>query len=199
MTTYVVGAGGHAKVVLSTLDACRIQVDGVLDDDPARVGQYVLGHRIVGSTDLLGKADRAFVAIGANRLRSTIAQAYPECDWLSVVHPAAYVHESVRVGNGTVVCAGAVVQPDTQIGAHVIVNTGAGIDHDCLLGDYVHCGPGSRLAGGVALEEGVFLGIGASAIPGARVGRWSTVGAGAVILGSIPPLTTAYGVPARWK
>lgn len=200
MRVFVVGAGGHAKVVLSILDACKIEVVGVLDDDPSKIGQYVLGHRVVGASDMLADLDgQAFIAIGDNRIRSEIAHTYPKFEWISVVHPTAFVHESVQIGVGTVVCAGAIIQPDTQIGVHAIVNTGASIDHDCIIGDYVHCGPGSRLAGNVVLEEGVFLGVGTSAIPGASVGAWSTAGAGAVILGSIPPFTTAYSVPARWK
>jgi len=96
-----------------------------------------------------------------------------------------------------VVFAGAVIQPDAAIGGHAIVNTAASIDHDCVLGDFVHVAPGVRLAGSVVLGEGAMLGIGTVAIPGARVGAWSVVGAGAAILGELPANVVAIGTPAR--
>jgi acetyltransferase-like isoleucine patch superfamily enzyme len=61
----------------------------------------------------------------------------------------------------------------------------------------VHIAPGVRLAGDVALGDGVFLGIGAVAIPGVRVGAWTTVGAGAAVVDDLPEGIVAAGVPAR--
>ena len=76
---------------------------------------------------------KAIIAIGDNTLREKLAGSIKNVEWVSVVHPHAYLHPSVQLGEGTVVFAGAVVQPDASIGAHVIVNTGATIDHDCLI------------------------------------------------------------------
>jgi UDP-perosamine 4-acetyltransferase len=57
--------------------------------------------------------------------------------------------------------------------------------------------PGVQLAGDVKLGEGVFFGIGSCAIPGVRVGEWTMVGAGAVVVDDLPSDVTAVGVPAR--
>ena len=57
--------------------------------------------------------------------------------------------------------------------------------------------PGVRLAGNVALGDGAFLGIGVVAIPGVRVGAWTTAGAGAAIVHDLPDAIVAIGVPAR--
>jgi UDP-perosamine 4-acetyltransferase len=96
-----------------------------------------------------------------------------------------------------VVFAGAIIQPDAVLGRHAIINTSASIDHDCAIGDFVHLAPGTRLAGNVAIDEGAFLGIGAVAIPGVRVGAWTTVGAGAAIVDTLAAGIVAAGVPAR--
>lgn len=193
----VIGGGGHAKVVVATLAAAGYQVAAVLDDNPATWGSTVLGVPVLGGVSELKTASGlAVLAIGSNEARRRIAKAYPEVRWLSVVHPQAHVHESVRLGKGTVVFAGAVIQPDAVVGEHVIVNTGATIDHDCLVEDFVHLAPGVHLAGGVALGEGAFMGIGSVAIPRTRVGSWSTVGAGGVVIRPIPERVTAVGVPA---
>lgn len=196
MSVWVIGAGGHAKVVIATLQAVGREVAGVLDDDAAKHGRAVLGVPVVGPVERAAGGE-AIIAIGHNAVRKRIADALPEVHWATAVHPSAVVHSSVHVGAGSVVFAGAVVQPETHLGHHVIVNTGVTIDHDGRLGDYVHVAPGANLAGDVRLGEGAFLGIGTRAIPGVRVGAWTTVGAGAVVVGDLPEGVTAVGVPAQ--
>jgi sugar O-acyltransferase (sialic acid O-acetyltransferase NeuD family) len=197
----VLGAGGHAKVVLRTLEISGYEVVGVFDDDPAKMGMSLLGHAVQGSIEdaaLLG-CPRAVLAVGNNRTRQDLAERLPEFEWITAVHPTAWVDASVTIAPGTVIFAGAVVQPETVIGRHVIVNTAATVDHDCLLGDFVHVAPGAHLAGQVSLGEGSFLGIGSTVIPGKQVGGWVTVGAGGVVVEDIPAGVTVVGVPARQK
>lgn len=194
----VLGAGGHAKVVVSTLLAAGIPVVVVLDDDRARWGTSLLGIPIAGPLASLGGRGlrRALIGIGSNDARRRLVREL-DADWVVAVHPAAWVHPSVRLGAGTVVFAGAVIQPDTVIGVHAIVNTGATVDHDCAVGSFAHLAPGSHLSGGVTIGEGVLMGIGSSAIPGVTVGEWSVVGAGAAVVDNLPARVTAVGVPAR--
>lgn len=195
---WVVGAGGHAKVVLATLHALKMPIRGLLDDRPELWGKQILEWEVMGGLDGLNDlAARAVIAIGSNQTRHQIATRFPAVQWVSAIHPLACVHSSARVGEGTVVFAGVVVQPDAYLGRHVIVNTAATLDHDARADDFVHVAPGVHLAGNVHLGEGVFMGISSSAVPGVRVGSWSTVGAGAVVISDIAPNTIAVGVPAR--
>lgn len=196
----VVGGGGHAKVVLSTLLASGFPVVGILDDDEKKWGQRIFNIPILGPLNMLrsGTFTKAIVAIGDNRNRKKIAEDYKGCcEWVSVIHPHSFVHQDVQIGEGTVVFAGAVIQPGTTLGNHVIINTGVTVDHDCTVGDFVHLAPGVNLAGLVVVEEGGFLGVGSVLIPEKRVGRWAIVGAGAVVIRDVPPLTTVAGVPAK--
>jgi sugar O-acyltransferase (sialic acid O-acetyltransferase NeuD family) len=194
----VVGAGGHAKVVVATARAAGFRVVAIVDDDAARWGASLLGVPVSGPTArALDDAGAAVVlAIGRNAARRALATS-ARCDFVSLLHPSAIVEPSVRLGAGSVVFAGAVIQPDCTIGAHAIVNTGASIDHDCLLGTAVHVAPGSRLAGNVTLGDEVFLGIGAVVIPGITIGPRTTIGAGAAVICDLPADIVAIGVPAR--
>lgn len=193
----VVGAGGHAKVVIATVRAAGGDVVAAYDDDSGRWGQQLLGVPIHGpiSGEAIGNGP-AIIAIGNNRTRQSIAKSV-NAQWVSVCHPSATVHSSVVLGPGTVVFAGSVVQPDATIGAHSILNTAATVDHDCIVGDLVHIGPGVCLCGGVTVDEGVLLGVGAKVAPNVEVGPWSTVGAGAVCVVDVPGSSTVVGVPAR--
>jgi len=195
----VVGAGGHAKVVISTLRDAGFTIATVLDDDESRIGSEILGFRVEGTTQHLLEQDGsdAVLAIGDNSRRRQLAGRFSSVRWITVVHPTATVDPSVKIGHGTVVFAGAVIQAETTLGAHVIVNTGAMIDHDCLIGDFAHLGPGSHLAGTVEVREGAMLGIGGVVVPGTRIGSWTTVGAGAAVTRDLPAGVTAVGIPAR--
>ena len=61
----VVGAGGHAKVVLATLQDGGWQVEGLLDDQEKLLGATVLGVPVVGRLAMLAERDspRALIAI----------------------------------------------------------------------------------------------------------------------------------------
>lgn len=198
MTTavQVIGAGGHARVVIATLLDLGHYVTGVWDDDVQRHGTTCLDIEVRGSVADAPSDIETVIAVGDNAARARIARARA-LPWTTAVHPRAYVHPSAKLGPGTVVFAGAIVQPQAVLGAHVIVNTAASIDHDCRLGDFVHLGPGVHLCGNVTIDEGALLGVASAARPGTRVGAWAVVGAGAIVVGEVAAGVTAVGVPAR--
>jgi sugar O-acyltransferase (sialic acid O-acetyltransferase NeuD family) len=194
----VIGAGGHAKVVLSLLRDLGCEVAGVFDDDPATWNCLLAGAPVRGPVEQIAQSPRlpTIIAIGDNAVRHSIA-ARLDLDCFTAVHPRAHVDRSAVIGVGTVVMAGAIIQPDARLGRHVIVNTVASIDHDCVVDDFAHIAPGARLAGGVHIETGVLFGVGAVSIPGVRIGSWSTVGAGAAVVADIPANRIAKGIPAK--
>lgn len=197
MRIAVIGAGGHAKVVVATLLAAGHTVAGLFDDQRPD-GESVLGIPVVGRvTDVVQARLPTVIAVGSNEARCRIASGLQGVEWTTAVHPSAVVHPTVALGAGAVVFAGAVLQPGTIVGQHVIINTGASVDHDGRVGDFAHLAPGSRLAGTVTIGEGVLMGIASFAVPGARVGDWTVVGAGAGVIHDLPAGVTAVGLPAR--
>jgi sugar O-acyltransferase (sialic acid O-acetyltransferase NeuD family) len=198
---FVLGAGGHAKVVISILRETGFRIKGVLDDSESRWGQDLMEIPILGAIGHLSTLEhvRGVIAIGNNKIRKDLSEKYPHVQWITAVHYKAYVHPTSRanIGPGTVISAGAIIQPDVSIGAHSIVNTSTSVDHDCEIGSYVHLAPGVHLAGGVKVGHGVLMGVGSSAIPLASIGDWSVIGAGAGVMKAIPANTKAVGFPAK--
>lgn len=197
---YLIGAGGHAKVVISAIRAREWRVLGLFDDDSRKWGSIISGIKVLGSADdALEYAGKGYfvVAIGRNDLRREIVQRLGALEWASVVHPGAYLDPSAVIEKGAVIFAGAVIQPDVRIGAHSIINTAATVDHDATIAPLVHIAPGAHIAGGVEIAEGAFLGIGCAVLPYTSIGAWSIVGAGAVVNRDLPSGVTAMGVPAR--
>jgi sugar O-acyltransferase (sialic acid O-acetyltransferase NeuD family) len=194
----VIGAGGHAKVVIATLQESAQNVAAVYDDDPTKWGTCILGIPILGAIDELARRPscRAIIAVGDNSVRQRIATQL-QLTWISVVHPKAYVHDTVEIGTGVVVCAGAVLQPDAKIGNHAIINTAASVDHDSRIEDFAHIGPGAHLAGNVFVGKGTLLGIGSQVNPGIKIHENVIVGAGAAVITDLSAEAVAIGIPAR--
>lgn len=195
----VLGAGGHAKVVISTLRAAGFSIERLLDDDPSRQGVPILGLPVSGPLSDVTKFPgcRAVIAIGDNARRRQVATRFTAVRWAAIVHPTAIIDPTAVIGPGTVVFAGAIIQPDTVIGRHAIINTGATIDHDCRIGDYAHIAPGCHLCGGVTVGESALLGVGSVVIPGKSIGARSVVGAGSVVVHDVLPGIVSAGLPAR--
>lgn len=197
MSVAVLGAGGHAKVVLSALVANNQEIVGVFDDNDQLWGKHIQGVRISGPISQLAVKEpfRAVIAIGDNAMRRRLAVEM-DLPWITIQHPASFMSPTAKVGQGSMIMTGAIIQPDSQVGQHSIVNTAAVIEHDCQIGAFSHVGPGVKLGGGVCVEEGAFLGLGACVLPGLRIGAGSIVGAGAVVVRDVPPGATVVGVPA---
>lgn len=203
----VVGASGHAKVVLDIFEKQGLhQVVGLLDDFKP-VGAQVFGYEVIGSvaevsqlaTQLL--VDGLFVAIGDNFIRSQIVERLrsiaPELPFVSAVHPSAQLARGVSLGGGCAVMAGVAINSDSTIGDFCILNTNSSVDHDNRLGPFSSLAPRVATGGNVFLEEGSAIGIGAVILHGRKIGRHAVVGAGSVVTRDIPDQTVAYGAPAK--
>ena len=117
----------------------------------------------------------AVIAVGDNAIRKRLAEEHEDLQFIALVHPRAYVAGPNRIGDGTVVMAGAVIQAGAVIGKHCIINTGATVDHDCVIGDYVHIAPGAHLCGHVEVGEGALVGVGVGIAPMCKIPAWTLV------------------------
>lgn len=203
---FILGAGGHGRVVLDILlQARHHEIAGFLDNNADIHGRRIDGLPVVGAIEALlplahdHGVTGAIVAIGDNGVRRGLARQVDATglDLISAVHPSATIARNATVGRNTVIAAGVVVCAHCQVGDSVILNTGCIVDHQTMIGEGVHICPGVRVAGRVKIEPGVFVGIGATIVPKVTLGCESIVGAGAVVIEDVPALATVVGVPAR--
>lgn len=189
---YLYGASGHAKVVKDIAQLSNVELPCLIDDNPAV--NELEGLPVVHSAEGLSPV---IVTIGDCQIRRKIVEKLGDRTFLSVVHPKAVLAESVSIGVGTVVMAGAILNPNASIGNHCIVNTGASIDHDCKIHDFVHIAPHCTLCGVVEVGEGTWVGAGTTVIQGIHIGKDCYIGAGSVVVKDIPDGSLCYGNPAR--
>ncbi len=199
------GAGGHGKVVFDTAVAMGYSRIRLIDDcAPTRAELYGCGIAappvdMQPTGAAVEFAVEFVVAIGDNRARARCYSRALRQGWTpaTLIHPSAEVSPHSEISPGCVVLPRAVINAGAVVGLNSIVNTGAIVEHDCRLLRHVHISPSATLGGGVEVGAFAHVGMGACVLPGCRIGADSIVGAGAVILASIPDAVTAAGVPAR--
>ncbi len=131
------------------------------------------------------------------RLRLLEGLGIPQSRWERVVHPSAAVARNVALGEGALVGSHVTIQPGARIGPHVALRHGVMLGHDSLLERFVFVGGNTTLCGRVQVEEGAYLAPGAVVREDVRIGRFATVGLGAVVLRDVPPFAIVAGNPAR--
>jgi len=116
-----------------------------------------------------------------------------------LVHPNVIKGRSeyVRIGEGSIICAGNIITTNIEIGKHVILNLACTVGHETKIGDFSSFMPTCNISGEVVIGEGNYWGTGAKIINQKTVGNNVTIGAGAVITKDIPDNVTAVGVPAK--
>ncbi|BBP60733.1 acetyltransferase [Pseudomonas sp. St316] len=192
----MIGAGGHAKVLLSLATSAGFNVIGVCAPEfKSREVKTWRGVDILGDDSFIEQLDPGEVGlingIGQvihNSIRKTIFRRYRDRGFYFpvLIHPSASIDSTASLGQGVQVMAGAVIQADCDIGENTIINTRASIDHDCHVHANVHVAPGAVVCGDSTLCEGVFVGAGATIIQSLTVGENSVVGAGSVLVSSLP-------------
>jgi sugar O-acyltransferase (sialic acid O-acetyltransferase NeuD family) len=185
----IIGAGGHAKVIIEIIEELKGAVKNISDTDP--LVTELLGYAVTRQPVY---AAPVIVAVGNNSIRKKIVSETPG-KFGTAIHPRANISSRCRVGEGTVIMAGVTVNSHTEIGKHCIINTNASVDHDCVIGDFAHISPNAALGGGVTVGEGSHIGIGSAVIPGIQVGKWVTIGAGSVIIKDVPDYAVVVGNP----
>lgn len=200
----LLGAGGHAKVLLSTLLQQGSRVIGFVDPDKSRGKLLGIPHLGGDEAVLAHSASEVRLVNGvgsvgsiSNRLRVYEYFRTRGYSFASVIHASAIIAPEAELSDGVQIMAGAILQTGCVVGENCIINTGARVDHDCIIRAHAHVAPGAVLSGDVHVGARAHIGAGATVIQGVQIGDDSIVGAGAVVLWDVPASSTVVGVPAR--
>jgi sugar O-acyltransferase (sialic acid O-acetyltransferase NeuD family) len=201
---FLLGGGGHGRVVLNALLSSGVNVTGVLDPH-LKVGDQVFGVPVMGGDDFLDQVVPTDVllvnGLGANpcvRNRKRVFESLKArgFSFAAVRHPSVVIGLECDLGESSQIMAGVVLQNQVRIGANAVINTRASVDHDCVMGAHTFVAPGVVLSGNVLAGESAFIGAGAVVLPGIKIGTKAIVGAGAVVTKNIPDGWIVVGNPA---
>ena len=116
-------------------------------------------------------------------------------EFISLISEWANVSGDLIHGEGCVITGGAIVGSDVHLGDFVNINgsmicSGAEIKDFCTT-------TGFTVVEDAVIEEGVYLGSKAVVTAGKRVGAWSNVAVGSVVMNDVRPGATVFGMPAE--
>lgn len=204
----VIGAGNFGREVAQIIDDINHDKRewnflGFIDETADKHGTLVNNNLVLGSFDWLEQNLTspvcAVCAIGNTRDKYSLirkASLY-NVNFCNLIHPEAKISKFVDMGTGNIICFNSFISVNTKIGNHISINPGCGIGHHTIIGDFSTLYWNVTLSGNVQINEGCEVGSNAVVIPKRTVGKWSILGAGAVVVKDIPENCTAVGVPAK--
>ena len=202
----IVGAGGvgrETSLIIQQINEKKStwNLIGFIDDDVNSWGNVINGYPVIGGMDSLEKLSLdtyVVVAIANYEVKKRVVNKINNrFKFATIVHPRVWLHDYMTLGEGTIIYEGAILTTNIKVGNHVIISPKCGIGHDSIIKDYVSLLWNVNVSGNDIIEEGVMMGSASTVIQGKRIGKGSTVGAGAVVIDNIDSYSTVVGVPAK--
>jgi len=203
----IFGAGGFGKEVLTLVqDLIRTEKErwkfiGFFDDldYSNQLGKQYLGNQLV----LNQWKDPIYlvIALGWSHIRSSVVSRIqnPLIEYPILISPRCILGDAdrIKIGEGTIIMAGANLTTDITLGSFNVVNINATIGHDVGLGNFCSIMPSANISGSVKMDDEVFVGSGVTVLQNLNIGSKSVIGAGAVVTKDVPAGSTVVGIPAR--
>jgi len=203
----IVGAGGFGREVKNLIDHINekseeYQFIGYYDDSLEN-GTFVNNYPVIGNVLDLNKFEGELfvvIAVADPSSKKLIVDSIKNknINYPILIHPSVTIAaDFVKIGKGTIICAGNYITVNVNIGEFVILNLCCTVGHDTNIDSYSSFMPSVNISGEVIINEGVYVGTGAKIINQIEIGEYTIVGAGAVVSKSLPKKCTAVGIPAK--
>jgi len=195
----VIGAGDCADLIFDSIDPDKEEIVGFVDE--YRIGKH-LGKPILGTKveEVQGYTDYGFIiSIAEPAVRKRLYKSVKALGvrFVNVIDPTAIVSKTAAIGEGNYIGKGTVINAFATIGNNNMIVSTAIIEHHAVIHNHTRIAPGAVINGNVIMEDAVFAGSNSCFIGDQKIGTFSIIGAGAVVLGDVPERATYVGVPAR--
>jgi sugar O-acyltransferase (sialic acid O-acetyltransferase NeuD family) len=205
-TLYLCGAGNLEGVRLAlTINKAQSRWERViiLDDDPSKHGQSILGVEIIGPFSVLKQANSESDEVSNMVARTTKARQSAlrkikeyGLPFATLINPGIDI-TGVDFSRDITVYPNAQLCANAAVGAGLVALMGAIVGHKCHVGQGCIVAPGAVINARVQVGDGVYVGTNASIMPDLRVGPWATIGANSAVVQDVPAGATVMGVPAQ--
>ena len=205
MDIVIVGAGGFAREIRCMLPEFLAgqdyQFKGFLGKDQGVPSDHDIGQWLLGDPEVYQpqESDRFILAIGNMDARRRTVEAIGDKNgqFLTIVHPQAYVAPSATLEMGVVIYPFAAVSNNAHLHRCVKLNYYASVGHDTRLGEYCLLAPYATVNGFAELEDDVYMSTHATVAPQVHVGTHSKISANSAVMKDLPANSFAFGVPAQ--
>lgn len=203
---YIIGAGGFGREVAWIVERINSikptwNLKGFIDDNETLWGSKEGEYHVFGGCEYLSALEDVYAvcAVGSFNVRKKIIEKLKDTSvkFATLVDPSVLYSNSVKIGEGAIVCAGTIITVNVNIGDHVIVNLDCTIGHDAVIDDFVTIYPSVNVSGNVLIGECSELGTGTQIIQGKKVISNTIIGAGAIVVKDCIESGTYVGSPAK--
>ena len=197
-SVFMVGSGGHALSVLSSLEYDGIEVNGVIDPYPTKstLTEFVI-HK--DFEDIPHEAS-LIVAIGDNSKRESmfrqIRSLKRHYELFTHISSKAVISRSARILDGAIIMPGSFVGPKATVGTGALINTNSVLEHETLLSDFASLAPASLVLGKSIVGHGSHVGPASIVDSKVIIGEHTILGGNSFLRNDLPDLVLAFGNPA---
>ena len=203
----LIGGGNQAHYTIDIIEKeNKYNILGIIDSIHD-VGSERFGYKILGRQENLVELIKLYnievgvISIGDNWSRyyvyNKIIEQVPNFEFVNAIHPSVVIGNNVKLGVGIVAMAGCIFNPKAVIEDFTFFATGAQVEHDCVIDDYSSISAGSLTGGHVHMGKFAALTLGVVVLDRLSIGENTVVGAGSVVIKSLPSNVLAYGNPAK--
>ncbi len=172
-----------------------------------KVGQSVLGYKIIGSDEDLATIAKDYknfhISLGFIKSNTLRVKIFNDLKALKVnlpviTSPTATVSKHSTISEGTIVMHHVVINAEVKVGHNCIINTGAIIEHEVIIEDNCHISTSAVVNGNCKVSPNCFVGSNSVLVNDINIADNCIIGAGAVVHKSInEKSSTVVGNPAR--
>lgn len=122
----------------------------------------------------------------------------PSNRFATLIHPTVIIPKGFcKIGNGVLMAPLVQLSPDTTISDNCILLANSFIGHDTFLDRFAHTATNSVVGANVHVGKGVHIGSNATLREKIKIGDYSLVGAGSLVLKNVEENTIVVGNPAK--
>lgn len=203
----IIGGGNQAHYTIDIIEKeGKYNIAGIIDSIH-ETGSERFGYKILGRQENIVEIIQQYqiygglISVGDNWVRHSISnqilELIPNFNFINAIHPSVIIGNNVKLGVGIVAMAGVIFNPKSIIGDFTFFATGAQVEHDCIISDFASISAGSVTGGYVKLGKYSALTLGVTVLDRLEIGENTVVGAGSLVLKSLPSNVLVYGNPAK--
>ena len=192
----ILGGGGGAALVLDVItNSMTQQAVGILDNNPALAGTFLMGVPILGGFDLAIRLwqEKKFDALISTVVRdvadrAAIFERFTKLGipFTNIIAPSASIRSEARLGKGNLVVHGCYIATGTTLGDNNFLAAGTYIEHHSTVGSHCTFGPRTSLSGKVKVADRVKFGTHVAVEPYIEIGAESVIASGVVLTSHVP-------------